>query len=42
MDQASAFSLSPSPLKIQAGTSFFPPLSSSSTTRLLQYNYVQF
>lgn len=41
MDQASAFSLSPSPLKIQAGTSFFPP-SSSSTTRLLQYNYVQF
>lgn len=25
MDQASAFSLSPSPLKIQAGTSFFPP-----------------
>lgn len=26
MDQASAFSLSPSPLKIQACTSFFPPL----------------
>ena len=26
MDQASAFSLSPSPLKIQAGTSFFSPL----------------
>lgn len=25
MDQASAFSLSPSPLKIQAGTSFPPP-----------------
>ncbi len=42
MDQVGAFSLSPPLAKNTGRHLFFLPSLPSSTTRLLQYNYVQF